>query len=633
MMEGSMRLVSAVFLAALVLCATSGFAQALPSNPLQTCTANIAPWFQSGSVTLNGVVNPANSLNLDTSDNCNFYLWSEQMFLWMTSPASSIYGGNGRVFQSPVFYAITSCGSNGSLCFVPQFPIIPPILPAATASDAQTKSSAAKLPPLKNAKRLKNFTAALRPAKRGANGLPVVIDRQGRPIEITDAQLSPRGKPLVVGANGKVEVSKITRDAATKKIQFIDAAGKVISKPKPLLSAALKKSRAGQRFFMSDGTAIVVDSGGVVLDVSPEQAGSVGAVLLNQKNSVVYYTTVVNDVYAWFLTGVANGAINTNNQFPTTQADLNQITAYAAQYGVTLSDANALTMEAKLSWVDASTLSNPSAYITTQAEVPVYNTSSTTSWPQTSSTIVTLALLGMHVVGTSNGHPEMIWSTFEHFGNSPNGTYQYVNTSGTPTTVNQNTSGSWVLTSNGSSGPFNVAHANYLSAPTINAQSGQTISGSDTLRVYAFGVAPTGIPNQNDSTPAIANTEVISLNNSVLGQLASGDVRANYYFVGSTWTFGGFAPTQPYPVVIQNPSANINGAEIGTSYLTNSTMETYQQATGTSASTNCFSCHNNGGGTPPAGTAVTTAVSHIYPYLLPLFNSSTTATKASAKKK
>jgi hypothetical protein len=246
----------------------------------------------------------------------------------------------------------------------------------------------------------------------------------------------------------------------------------------------------------------------------------------------------------------------------------------------------------------------------------------------------TLALLGVHVVGTSNGHPEMIWSTFEHFNNTPNGTYQYVNTGGTTTTVNQNTNGSWLLTANGSSGPFNVAHANYLNAPSITAQASQTISGSNTLREYAFGVAPTGVPNQNDATPAIANTEVISVNNSVLSQIKSGDVRANYYFVGSTWTFGGFAPTQPYPA-ISNPGPNPYGAEIGTSYLTNSTMETYQQATTSSMSSNCFSCHNNGGPTPPPQTAVTTAVSHIYSSLLPLFSSTSSvkATKPAAKKK
>lgn len=624
-----MRTAHGLFLAALVLNAASVFAQSLPGDAQQTCTATIAPWFTSGSVTPNGAVNPANSLMLNTSNNCNFYLWSEQMFLWMTSPASTIYGGNGRVFQSPVFFAITSCGSN--LCFVPQFPLGPPVM----ASKGKVNVPTSKLPPLKNAKVLDHFFAALRPTKRGPHGLPVVIDRHGRVIEITDAQLSPKGKPVVVGSNGKVEVSKIVRDAQTKKIQFVDAAGGVISRPKPVLSAELRTARVGQRFFTTDGTPIVIDASGTVLDVSPDQAGKIGAVLLTQKNSVLFYTTVVNDVYAWFLTGVANGAINTNNQFPTTQSDLNQVTAYAAKYGVTLSDANALTLEAKLSWVDASMVSNPSSYITAQAEVPVYNTSSPTSWPQASMKSATLALLGVHVVGTSNGHPEMIWSTFEHFNNTPNGTYQYVNTGGATTTVNQNTNGPWLLTASGSSGPFNVAHANYLSPPAITAQPNQTISGSDTLRGYAFGVAPTGVPNQNDATPAIANTEVVSVNNSVLGQLKSGDIRANYYFVGSTWTFGGYAPTQPYPA-ISNPGPNPYGAEIGTSYLTNSTMETYEQATASSASTNCFSCHNNGGSTPPPQTAVTTAVSHIYSALLPLFNSSSSsakATKPAPKKK
>lgn len=611
------KAVRPLFLTTLVLSAATAFAQTLPGDAQQTCTAKIAPWFQSGSVTPNGFVNPANSVNLDTSNNCNFYLWSEQMFLWMTSPSTSIYGGNGRVFQSPVFYGVTSCNNNGDLCFVPQF-AIPPV----TAANAKKTPAAPTLPPLKNAKMLKNIRAALRPAKRGPHGLPVVIDRSGRAIEITDAQLSPRGKPVVVGANGKVEVSKITREAATKKVRFIDAAGHVITNPKPVLNAALKKVSAGQRFFTTDGTPIVIDSTGTVLDVSPEQAGSIGAVLLAQSNSLVYYTIAVNDVYAWFLTGVANGAINTNNQFPTTQSDLDQLTAYAAKYGVTFTDGNALALEAKLSWVDASTLSNASAYITTQAEVPVFNTSSSTSWTQTGTKLTTLGLLGVHVVGSAKGHPEMIWSTFEHLNNAPNGTYQYVNAGGSTVTVNQNTSGSWLLTANGSSGPFNIAHANYLNAPAITAQAGQTISGSNTRREYAFGVAPTGVPNQNDATPAIANTELISINNSVLGQLGSGDVRANYYFVGSTWTFGGYAPTEPYPDVIKAPNANTNGSEIGTSYLTNSTMETYQQATSTSASTNCFSCHRLSGTTQPA-TAATTDVSHIYSSLLPLFNSST----------
>lgn len=626
-----MRAVRPAFALALVLTAASVFSQTLPSDAKSTCTGNIAPWFQGGSVTINGFVNPPDSLALDTSNNCNFYLWSEQMYLWMMSPAPPIYGGSGRVFQSPVFFGVTSCpANNGDLCFVPQFGM------NMTASTKATQSMKVP-PPFKSARLLPHLRAALRPAKRGPHGLPVVIDRQGHVIEVTDAQLSPKGKPVVVGANGKVEVSRITRDATTKKIRFIDAAGNVILNPRPALTAALRTANAGTRFFTTNGSAIIVAANGTVLDVSPEQAGSIGAVLLTQMNpsapgnSVVYYTVAVNDVYAWFVAGVANGAITSSSQFPTTQSDLNQIVAYAAKFGVTLTDANALTLEVKMSWVLASTLSNPSSYITTVADVPVYNTSSATSWTQTSTQPATLALIGVHVVGTSNNHAEMIWSTFEHFNNTPNATYQYTNSAGATVTVNHNTSGSWLLTSNGSSGPFNVAHANYLNAPAITAQPNETISGSDTLRVHPFGVAPTGVPNQNDATPAIANTEVISINNSILGQLASGDVRANYYFVGSTWTDGGYAPTYPYPVLPSGMS--VSGAQIGTSYLANSTMETYVQASGSSSGTNCFSCHNNGGGTPPPSTPVTTGVSHIYKELLAGFQSTSTSATSKSKKK
>ncbi|HSP16786.1 MAG TPA: hypothetical protein VLV78_18715 [Thermoanaerobaculia bacterium] len=606
-----MRTIRPLFLAILAFGAASGFAQTLPADAQQTCTANIAPWFASGSVTLNGSVNPADSLVLNTSNNCNFYLWSEQMFLWMTSPAPSIYGGIGRVFQSPVFFGVVASGD--SYYFVPQF-AIPPFFPPAGVSADAVKAPSSKLPPLTGAKVMKQLAAALRPAKRGPNGLPTVIDRKGRTYEVVDTQRSAKGKPIVLSRSGApTEVSKVTVDE-NRRVTFYDAAGTVIPQPRPVIGPKLKGAQVVQRFFTSPRTAVFVDSSGSALDVSPEQAGSIGAVLLAQSNAVVYYTIAVNDVYAWFLTGMANGAINTNNQFPTTQADLDQIVNYAAKYGVTFPDPNALAIEAKMSWVDASTLPNPSNYITMPAVVPVYNTSSSQSWPQSGTKPVTLALLGMHVVGSSNGHPELLWATFEHFGNTPNAAYQYVNTAGNTATVPQNTSGTWLFSSSGSSGPFNVAHANYLSAPSISAQPNQTISRSDTLRQNPFGVAPAGVPNQNDATPAIANTEVLALNNSVLGQLVNGDVRRNYFFLGTTWTFGGAPPTTPFPV---------GGNEIGTSYLANSTMETYQQWMGTSnPGNNCLDCHQSS-----SSSITNTDVSHIFGSLIPLFTNSSNASK------
>lgn len=602
-----MRLTRPLLLVLLVACAGSVLAQNIPSDAYQQCPAtNISSWFTSGSISLNGAVNPANSLNLNTSTNCNFYLWSAQMFLWMTSPSSSIYGGNGRVFQSPVFYGVVQNGNNFN--FVPQF-ILPPFFPPAGTATNALKAPSTKLPKLTGAKVMKRLAAALRPAKRGPHGLPVVIDRKGRTYEVVEAQKSAKGRPLVLSRAGKpTEVSRVTVDE-NRHVTFFDGAGQVIPQPKPVLSAKLQGARVAQRFFTSAKAAVFVDSTGTALDVSPEQAGSIGAVLLAQSNAVLYYTIAVNDVYAWFLTGVANGQINTNNQFPTSQSDLNQIIAYAAKYGVTFPDANALAIEVKMSWVDASTLPDPNDYITMPATIPVYNTSNNQSWPQTSVKPVTLALLGVHVVGSSNGHPEMLWGTFEHFGNSPNAQYQYLNTSQNTVTVPQNTSGTWLLSASGSSGPFNVAHANYLKAPAITAQSGQTISPSDTLRQNPFGVAPVGVPNQNDPTPAVANTEVISIDNNILGQLISGDIRKNYYQLGTTWTFDGAPPTTPFPV---------GGNEIGTSYLSNSTMETYQQWEGTSnPGNNCLDCHQSS-----STSIANTDVSHIFPCLIPLFGTS-----------
>jgi hypothetical protein len=84
-------------------------AQVLPPNPDPTCVvppSQFNGWFVSGPPFLNVPVNPADSTQLDTSNNCNFYKWSEQMFLWLTSPASGIYQG-GHVFDTQVFYQLS----------------------------------------------------------------------------------------------------------------------------------------------------------------------------------------------------------------------------------------------------------------------------------------------------------------------------------------------------------------------------------------------------------------------------------------------------------------------------------------------------------------------------------------------
>jgi hypothetical protein len=89
--------------------------QVLPPDAKPLCTlepGEFVGWFETGAVTLDGAVKPKDSLNFSASNppnqrNCNFHKWSEQMFLWLTSPA-----GDRRVFQSSDFYRVSARGDD-----------------------------------------------------------------------------------------------------------------------------------------------------------------------------------------------------------------------------------------------------------------------------------------------------------------------------------------------------------------------------------------------------------------------------------------------------------------------------------------------------------------------------------------
>ena len=144
---------------------------------------------------------------------------------------------------------------------------------------------------------------------------------------------------------------------------------------------------------------------------------------------------------------------------------------------------------------------------------------------------------------------------------------------------------------------------------SIFANEGFTISASNTKMTKPWGVANDGVPNPENSTPAASNSEVISMNNSILSQLADGDLRKNYIFIGATWTDSGKAPTG----TSYSASNTGSGVAIGTSQLANSTMETYAQNGASYAQYgSCFSCHSNYSdpGLKPSD------LSHIYSELL-----------------
>lgn len=546
--------------------------QAIPSDPQATATvppATFATWFESGMPTLNGVVNPANSITFPDNPalhNVDFYQWSYQMFLWATSPAPPTYGGGGgRIFNSPAFFDVSPPDAMGNRTFIPHSTRFIPF-------------------------------ASLRAAQVGFHGLPVITSKKGRIFEVERPKMSPRGKALVLNNAGKsVEINKVA--VRNGKAVFTDTAGKTIVSSKLLMRQDIKKENLAQRFTINN-KIVFFDFFGNVIETEEGQAD--GGALLSQGGRLIYYITMVNDVFAYMRTGAETGGITPKpTKFPTTQAQLDKITAFAATKGKTFPDPEALAIELKTSWIEADSLADPSQYITISATIPTYDKSNPKHWVATGKTTKKLALIGMHVVGSAKGHPEMIWSTFEHFGNTPNSTYKYNALVGpNPKTIAQNTVGTWLFCPSGAGSNFNTAIQGANGADIVSFGA-NNIGPTNTIRFKPWGASSNQNPNPLVANAAASNTQILSMNNSVRGQIIAGDVRKNYFFMGATWTIGGASPTGASPT----------GNEVGTSQLANSTMETFQITVPTfDVTNNCFFCH----------AANTVSVSHIYNTLKPL---------------
>ncbi|MCA1780247.1 MAG: hypothetical protein LC637_12955 [Xanthomonadaceae bacterium] len=364
------------------------------------------------------------------------------------------------------------------------------------------------------------------------------------------------------------------------------------------------------------------------------QAGS-GGVLLSQQKSLVYYGVHVNDVYGYFLsaqkTAGPGSYFGSVTDFPIGPNDINQLNMYMASAfpGEQLSDEMALTIELKTSWVDASTLSNPDDYVTVKADSPSFTRNAdNTIWTRAGTEPLTLALVGMHVMGTVKNHPEFVWATFEHKDNTPDAGYFYTKPDGQTAYQPQPTSGSFTFHNGEFGTQANVECAQQASTDGDGYEAGDLIAArlktptDDPIKPLACsdGIIPSntirekpwgGKPDRNSEEN---NTLLISLNQSVLSQLAVGDVRKNYIQIGSIWTApattAGIAPIPSRPPFT---TADLRGSLD----LYNSTMETYTFE----GAPNCFSCHalfKDDKGNYPTNSFGAFELSHIYSEIEPL---------------
>jgi hypothetical protein len=366
------------------------------------------------------------------------------------------------------------------------------------------------------------------------------------------------------------------------------------------------------------------------------QAGG-GGVLMSQRKSFVYYGVHINDLYAAFLTGQmtqeSGGTLAKAKKFPRTKADMDAVTSYAASHTppIQVDAPESLAMELKTSWVVADTLPNKEDYFRIVGYVPHFpigTNASQTVLPSVdrgaAGQVVELALVGMHVVGTVQHHPEFVWASFEHVDNAPNAPYYYyVKDGGTRKKKKHvDPKGTYLFTGAGTD-PADYESANVecmtfkdgkIVAKTDD--NGNTVCKGGIVPSSTVRINPWGAEAGDTAPPAVKNnTLLISNNISVRGWLASDDVRRNYVQIGSLWT----APAKNRGVDAPIPDIGGFGKDApsyskddqrGSLQLANATMETYRQ------DLNCFICHSLSEG--DANSFVPFGLSHIFSQIEPL---------------
>lgn len=224
----------------------------------------------------------------------------------------------------------------------------------------------------------------------------------------------------------------------------------------------------------------------------------------------------------------------------------------------------------------------PAGAFTTIAEVPVLRTKvgqgQVTIEPVSGKyEAVTVALVGLHVVGVTVNHPEFVWATFEHNLNSPatpDGTFVP-----SPTVSNPNN-----YTFYRANTPY--SQVNIPSTPPTLALNANTQTLTPTTSVVLQN--QTGGDNQPNGAANIQGVNAASKPfMAQQPQTTLAPAFANYFLVGTVW----MAPNS------YNLSSG-QGNAIGSILLTNTTAETFLQTAGTTVPVNftlpynCFGCHN-----------------------------------------
>ena len=314
-----------------------------------------------------------------------------------------------------------------------------------------------------------------------------------------------------------------------------------------------------------------------------KQAGDLDAILVDQNQNAVYYAIHLNAEYAKFVR---------DNELNKLETLINSPAQKPGDVGAPANlEFRTGAVEIKSAWQIVEPNDPHPNYFTTKARVPwLKNSNGTIVRDGEKTREVTVALLGLHVVGVIDGHPEFIWASFEHADGAGR---RDIAPAAKDNPVAGNVNGQ-VIENAGRTYPLfkkdeSAANANHFQQSPIDERSQKFSKSASIYREYPGSQANPPDP-KDDPDPASPweDPAVFSLNKN-LGVLfdardpAKADMRRNYRMVAAVWID---KPDEVFKEAQRFP----DGVLAGENRFSNMSMESFTQDE--NSSPNCFSCHN-----------------------------------------
>jgi hypothetical protein len=350
----------------------------------------------------------------------------------------------------------------------------------------------------------------------------------------------------------------------------------------PVLNSDARASRAPLTAKSGDPLPVLTDG---VMQASQSGPGF-GAVVADQNRNPVFYTIHVNEAFAQFVQ--ANG-LDEIERLLADPASIAQTDPDKAPVPAEL-EFRPGVMEFKSAWmIIEGPLSAYSSYIVISAKVPYLKNNGSSVVIDNSRPFreVNVALLGLHVVGIIDGHPEFIWATFEHADESGNRDVAPA-ASANPTLSNP------MPPIENADKTYPLFHANTPPEKANDATAQQI--GSDQKFPSAtsiYRVFPGSSSERDKDAKTFEDPAVLTLNEHMTALFEARDpqhkdLRRNYRLVGAVWM------NEPRK---DNFTAGISFADNdpklkGENRLSNMAIESFTQDPAQGGAPHCFSCHD-----------------------------------------